>query len=382
MSTADDLAHLEKVGISTDTVGWEMRFGANHWKYPETVGNDTGVDDINFNSHESSEYAIKRMSAMDEETQEPFMLFEMMEIDIVKADAKAVAQNTSISNLIGGLGEIDTSNWGGDGEFGSGETTTQNQAQLDEIAKKKEEKKVVGIMAGVKNWIKESLSVAERRYTGSIALYMPTDIQINDSMIYNEDTRKLGAGLAGLVGGDSELLNLTVLTDPAVLALGGAALGMIPGVPQAVLTLLGGAVGTIAQTEVQRHTGRVMNPNELVKYQQTSLRTFTFNWTILPDNKDESDQAAGLIKFFRKSAHAKKTSSTLVTVPSHCIVSFHGVKDMIQLPPCFIESVNVTYNPNNTSFFKQGNRPVEIGLSVGLKEIVPIYAHDVEKRGY
>ena len=54
---------------------------------------------------------------------------------------------------------------------------------------------------------------------------------------------------------------------------------------------------------------------------------------------------------------------------------------MIQLPPCFIESVNVTYNPNNTSFFKRNNAPVEIGLSVGLKEIVPIYAADVE-RGY
>jgi hypothetical protein len=54
---------------------------------------------------------------------------------------------------------------------------------------------------------------------------------------------------------------------------------------------------------------------------------------------------------------------------------------MIQLPACFIETVNVTYNPNNTSFFKRNNAPVEIGLSVGLKEIVPIYADDVE-RGY
>ena len=51
MSTADDMAHLERVGISTDTTGWQMRFGQNHWKYPETVGNDTSVDDINFNSH-------------------------------------------------------------------------------------------------------------------------------------------------------------------------------------------------------------------------------------------------------------------------------------------------------------------------------------------
>ena len=54
---------------------------------------------------------------------------------------------------------------------------------------------------------------------------------------------------------------------------------------------------------------------------------------------------------------------------------------MIQIPPCFIESVNVTYNPNVSSFFKRNNSPVEIGLGVTLKEIVPIYSGDVE-RGY
>jgi hypothetical protein len=124
-----------------------------------------------------------------------------------------------------------------------------------------------------------------------------------------------------------------------------------------------------------------MNPNEILQYSQTALRSFTFNWVILPDNEDESEQATGLIKFFRRSAHAKRTSSTLVTVPDHVITSFHGAKDMIQLPPCFIESVNVTYNPNNSSFFRRNNSPVEIGLAITLKEIVPIYATDVDK-GY
>ena len=81
---------------------------------------------------------------------------------------------------------------------------------------------------------------------------------------------------------------------------------------------------------------------------------------------------------FRKAAHATKNSSTLITVPDHVVTSFHGAKDMIQLPPCYIESVNVTYNPNVSSFFKRNNAPVEIGLGITLKEIVPIYADEVE----
>ena len=51
---------------------------------------------------------------------------------------------------------------------------------------------------------------------------------------------------------------------------------------------------------------------------------------------------------------------------------------MIQMPPLVIESVNVSYNPNNSSFFVEGGHPVEVGLSVTLKEIVPLYKQDVE----
>ncbi len=52
-----------------------------HWKYPETVGNDTGVDDINFNSNQTSEYAKLRMNAIDPMVNEPFIMFEFMKVD-------------------------------------------------------------------------------------------------------------------------------------------------------------------------------------------------------------------------------------------------------------------------------------------------------------
>ena len=53
MSTPDDLAHLEARGISTSTTGWlRTNFRTRHYKYPQTVGNDTIADNINFNSHQ------------------------------------------------------------------------------------------------------------------------------------------------------------------------------------------------------------------------------------------------------------------------------------------------------------------------------------------
>jgi hypothetical protein len=142
--------------------------------------------------------------------------------------------------------------------------------------------------------------------------------------------------------------------------------------------LVGAGLAQVVGTELQRGTGKIANPNELLAYQSTAMRAFTFNWTILPDSVDESKQATGLIKMFRKAAHARKDNLMLVTVPDHVIISFHGAADMIQLPPCVIESVGVTYNPNVSSFFYENNAPVEIALSIGLKEMAPIYSADVE----
>jgi len=353
--------------------------GFEHWKYPETVGNDTTYGGINFNSNETSEYAIARMDAISENTQEPFMLFEFMKVD---NDDYGSTTSSTLLRYAKKTNEFfqqdsdqivyQTVAKGGDALTATLEGSPG--AILD----------VLPTRETLKEWAKKIGTLVKRKYTGSIGLYMPTDIQINDQMIYNEDSRKMGALVETAVGGNiSNLLNPTTLTSTAAVTALGAVVGSIPILPGgAVMTaLVSAGLSDIAGVELQRGSGKLANPNEILMYQSTAMRSFSFTWTILPDSADESHQAAGLIKLFRKSAHARKDNLTLVTVPDHVIVSFHGAKDMIQLPPCVIESVNVTYNPNSSSFFKENNAPVEIGLAVTLKEMAPIYAGDVE-RGY
>jgi len=366
---------------------FNIRGDFEHWKYPDTVGNDTIMDDINFNSNESSEYAITRMNHTSTMTSEPFMMFEFMKID-EKASAAAtpgmpkdsmysepVKNLTATSENLGMLND---------------ESNFYFQQNKDKISKDTSGRsgpvfvsQIDSIVDSITGFFKDLVNVAKRNYVGSVAMYMPTDIQINDQMVYNEDTRRIG-GIAESIltgeGGFKDVANWTVLTSPEILA-GGSVLATWLKVPHAgmISTLAGYGVGTVLQTELQRSTGKVANPNELLRYSQTALRAFTFTWTILPDNQNESTQATGLIKMFRKAAHATRDNAVLVTVPDHCIISFHGAKNMIQLPPCYIESVNVTYNPNNSSFFKQNNSPVEIGLGVTFKEVIPIYSSDIDK---
>tara|TARA_B000000475_G_C15974325_1_gene438370 strand:- start:242 stop:1414 length:1173 start_codon:yes stop_codon:yes gene_type:complete len=363
-----------------------------HWKYPASVGNDTYSDNINFNSHESSEYAQRRMDNISETTHEPFMLLEMLTIDKSKqqvAGDYTEAGRQKANEALGTAGEAVGGTYGIYNNFWKVIDDSQLAKYQDAGREDFQKFDWVGAAGGwIADFFKKLGSVAQRNYTGSIALYMPTDIQINDQMVYNDDNRTLGAladdifadGFGGAMDNFKKAVaNPTVLTSPAALALTTGALGALGGgTSAAVGAVAGGAIGTAVRTELQRATGQVANPNELTAYASTALRTFTFNWTILPDSQYESDQAAGLIKFLRKSAHAKKDSSLIVTVPDHCVISFHGAKDMIQLPPLVIESVNVTYNPNNSSFFRRNNSPVEIGLSASFKEIAPIYQSDVE----
>ena len=384
-STPDDLAHFEKIGASTNTTGWMQTFGAtHHYKYPQSVGADSVADNINFNSHDSSEYAKKRMTAIDEATHEPYMLFEFMKIKEDVASASEISEKTQA---------VGTTYWDRAVNENREIEDASEQALMEDnpdysIANSWVDKSI----KKVASWFKDLVNTAHREYIGSCALYMPTDIQINDQMVYNEDTRRIGGLMEAISRGEAktgDVLNPQILLQPEVLALVAAGLGTVGNkigafgsTATAVTTLASAGVGDILSTELQRSTGKVMNPNELLRYQQTALRSFAFNWIFLPDNEYESNQATNIIKMFRKAAHATKRSSTMITVPDHVVVSFHGAKDMIQIPPCYIESVNVTYNPNVSSFFKQNNAPVEIGLSLTLKEIVPIYADDVEDRRY
>ena len=369
--------------------------GFQHWKYPSTVGSDTYQDDINFNSHEDSEYAKKRMGTIDQMTNEPFMMFEFLKVDgtpnknnssfrqqgkkgydwtssFIKSNAAAGIARAAEAlgqNNIGGRGTskenfIMESSGGQNADIYN--SNTQNGKALEDA----------------KGLIEAYTTPVRRTYTGSICLYMPTGIEITDAVAYNDNTRQFAAGLNEMVagGGSNVFNNKAVLASTQAISVYGAAAGKIGG--GAMLGALAGyGVGDIIATEMQRSTGALLNKNEFAAYGSTPLRTFSFNWTILPDSEQESDQAAGLIKFFRESMHATKNNQVTITVPDHCIVSFHGSRDMIQLPPVVVENVGVTYNPNNSSFFRRNNSPVEIALTIGLKEINPLYKDDI-KAGY
>ena len=419
-----------KKNVESNDRKWYQLQNPINLKYPNNVGEDTDMlegkhhqGQINYNTHSSSEFAKHRSAINPSSTKqenisnmsyEPYMFFELFSVmseldksEFEKANAalhkKLDAYNESaedynqqmrilnvnVSNQVDANENINAIlNNEFTGALGEGEELNETQQIL--LDKIKE---------GHSMW-----SPARRLYAGSIALYMPTDISINDSVVYNEESRKAFGAIEQFTsgGGLSNFYDPSVLAGPGAIATGIAAggyvaarkafspvmdkvvqEGVIKGFMKKLGPLFGGltgaAIATTVSPEMQRNTGELMNPNEYIAYQSTAMRSFTFNWTFLPDNPTESQQTAAIIKQFRKAAHATRQDFLMLTVPNHIVVSFHGASDMIQLPPVVIEAVNVTYNPNAASFFKHNNSPVEVGLSLTLKEITPLYRDDIDQ---
>ncbi len=372
-------------------------------KYPITVGNSIGGAFLDYNTNQSSEFANKRVNeGIKKDAIEPYVFFEFMSVvprdknKAIKARKKVkandipfagfaaeVSKNKDLEGKNSALSQIEYSLIG---------ATQGGNVRSDGVKPGTE-------LVGAIDDAKESglLKRALREYKGSIAMYMPTDIQFNDTIQYNENSRRIFGIMEGIgPGGDTDIFSQSTLDSVVGLATvgAGAAIGKLSGFLSkffgakaggfiaekggAAGGLLGAAGASVVTDEYQRSTGRATNPHEYMAYQNTGLRSFTYTFTFLPDSKQESDHVTQIIKEFRHAAHADKIDSLKVTVPEHVIVSHHGAGDMIQLPPLVIESVNVTYNPNNASFFLDGGNPVEVGLSVTFREIVPLFKKDIE----
>lgn len=367
-------------------------------KYPQTVGGSLSGNVVNYNSNQSSVHA-KNMAKnhIDKEAAEPFVFFEFMSVlpkakedefeSFYKRQSPEITENTSITSA--SYEQIETALLGNTSNLTKTVNTGAGQTKEEKIEPGSTIMKAASD-ASEKGFMKPVL----REFKGSIAMYMPTDIQINDTLVYNEQSRKTFGSLESALKRDIKAESTeSMLITGGMIAAGSVVGFLTEKFSKGATSTFGklasdkgteagtflGAAGTgIVLDEYQRSSGKASNPHEYMAYGSTGLRSFSYTFTFLPDSKQESDEVMEIIKQFRHAAHASVIDGLKVQVPEHVVVTHHGAGNMIQLPPLVIESVNVTYNPNNASYFMEGSNPVEVGLSITLKEIVPIYKEDID----
>ena len=361
--TGKFLSYPATLGQDSDTIIYNSDFEANTQDHQNIIEFADAIDDRNNYSFNT-------------ESSEPFIMMEFyrsIEPEAYAAELKGLKADRAKIR----------------GTTVKGDLTSQNQGFNAPRYNNKQDTKRINSIKAVEKSINDA--IGKKILNKIVAMYMTPAISINDSMNYSQESRKTAAMWdkisnwvssdvklgettpGGVTGEDVAVVSSAFATEVAG-SLGFLTKGIIGGG-------LSGAGGNVVGDEALRRMGKALNPNEYMQYKNTALRTFSFQWKMLPDCDKESADCAEIIKIFRAASHANKKSELVLTIPDYIHVSFHGVGGMINLPPMVISSVGVTYNPNAASFFKQNNNPVEIDLSITLSEIVPIYRDDVEFGG-
>lgn len=194
----------------------------------------------------------------------------------------------------------------------------------------------------------------------SVSLYFPTGHTINDSLGYDSQEEGIaGALISQFLSSGSGPQDITTNDiDEIATGVGVRSLSAFPG----------GAV-------FSRNRGRVANPREFMMFKSPSIREFSFAFTFIPQSEKEAGSLPGIIKFFRQAAYPRESPTrTEYIFPDTFKIAYQnaGGGGIIRIPEVACTSINVTYNPNSISFFRNNGMPVQTTLELSFTELKPI----------
>lgn len=250
---------------------------------------------------------------------------------------------------------------------GPNNTAAANQALLD----KKNEATLT-----------DALSIAPKYEVDTskdiVRMFAPIALQFDENVNYNTiNLGALGADISAAIGaGESISASLYKgLTDGASSFVDFMKSGVDMASPAARVAAarftpgqtLGGAVRLNAQASV--------NPNTRVLFDRVQLRTFAFNFKMIPTSRRESEEIEKIIKHFRTEMYPRLIAgNTGYEFPNafRINISHKGTEAKFQkVPDCFLQRVNTTYNATTGAFHKDGY-PSEVDVSLLFQEMAAL----------
>jgi hypothetical protein len=172
------------------------------------------------------------------------------------------------------------------------------------------------------------------------AIRLPLPTNINDTMTFNWD----------------------------VISATDTILGIIPGVNQA----------RAASQSVGAFIGKALNPLLFAAFNRPNFRSFKFDWTLVPKNKQESETIRIMTQTFKHSA--SPSGGILMDYPYVAMVRMfpNNLNGHAIFKPMVVRGINVNLTPNpSPSFFETGGAPTMVNLSVDMMEIKIWHREDI-----
>lgn len=118
--------------------------------------------------------------------------------------------------------------------------------------------------------------------------------------------------------------------------------------------------------------GIATNPYTRTAYESTNVRTFSFSFKLIAENEKESDMAKRIERTFRKFLYPKRAGSVALVYPPLIDIEFYsngGINPyMPKIKPCYITSLESTFNEGSTAMHKDSGAPLEVNLTIGFQE--------------
>ena len=140
----------------------------------------------------------------------------------------------------------------------------------------------------------------------------------------------------------------------------------------------------VGQNVLTRATGNVINPNMELLFEGPTMRSFSFNFTLTPRDREEARICRKIIRAMKRNMAPQRSSSNLFlkTPRIFQIEYIYGEGNtphpfMNKFKPCACQNFNVNYTPDG-SYMTYAGEPSMTSYTIGMSfgEIEPIYADE------
>lgn len=126
-----------------------------------------------------------------------------------------------------------------------------------------------------------------------------------------------------------------------------------------------------------RATGTVINPNLELLFNGPKLRSFGFEFKMIPRSEKEATNIRYILKFFKKGMAAKRGTTGegyFLGAPNVFDIEFKGSeKNIGKIKTCALQTFNVNYTPDGVYAAFKDSQPISVVMQLGFTELTPIY---------
>ena len=141
-----------------------------------------------------------------------------------------------------------------------------------------------------------------------------------------------------------------------------------------------------------RTQGEILNPNIELLFGGPTLRSFRFQYKMMPRSQEEGEQIKQIIRCFKRhmasklgSGNIKDQENTFLRTPDVFELRYRqGAgehKYLHKFKQCFLESINVNYTGEGVYSTYEDGTPVSMIMDLSFKEIEPVYDLDQKEAG-